>query len=58
MQVEDTLSFFGTGFQNKVLTVLMRDRAFLQQVHDILDPKYFSSESSQWITNDYIEVFW
>ena len=57
MQVEDTLSFFGTGFQNKVLTVLMRDRAFLQQVHDILDPKYFSSESSQWITKIILKYF-
>ena len=57
MQVEDTLSFFGTGFQNKVLTVLMRDRAFLQQVHDILDPKYFSSESSQWITKTILKYF-
>jgi replicative DNA helicase len=57
MQVEDTLSFFGTGFQNKVLTVLLRDRAFLQQVHDILDPKYFSSESSQWMAKAILKYF-
>ena len=54
---EDTLQFYGTGFQNKVLAVLLKDRAFLQQVHDIIDPKYFSSESSQWIAKTLLKYF-
>lgn len=53
----DTLQFYGTGFQNKVLAVLLKDRAFLQQVHDIIDPKYFSSESSQWLTKVLLKYF-
>lgn len=53
----DTLQFYGTGFQNKVLAVLIKDRVFLQQVHDIIDPKYFSSESSQWIARTLLKYF-
>ena len=53
----DTLQFYGTGFQNKVLAVLIKDRVFLQQVHDIIDPKYFSSESSQWIAKTILKYF-
>ena len=57
MQMEDTLSFYGSGFQNKVLSILMKDRAFLQQVHDIIDPKFFSSESAQWIARTTVDYF-
>ena len=53
----DTLQFYGTGFQNKVLAVLIKDRVFLQQVHGIIDPKYFSSESSQWIAKTILKYF-
>jgi hypothetical protein len=35
----------------------MKDRAFLQQIHDIIDPKYFSSDSSQWITKTTLAHF-
>lgn len=57
MQVQDTLQFYGTNFQNKVLAVLLKDRAFLQQVHDIIDPKYFSSDSSQWLVKVILKYF-
>jgi hypothetical protein len=57
MQTHDTLQFYGTGFQNKVLAVLMKDRVYLQQIHDIIDPKYFSSESAQWIAKTLLEYF-
>lgn len=57
MQVEDTLQFYGSAFQNKVLSVLIKDRPFLQQVHDIIDPRFFSSESAQWIAKTTLEYF-
>jgi len=57
MQEQDTLQFYGTGFQNKVLAILIKDRTFLQQIHDIIDPKYFSSESAQWIANTVLKYF-
>ena len=57
MQVEDTLQFYGSAFQNKVLALLMKDRPFLQQVHDIIDPKFFSSESAQWLASTALKYF-
>ena len=57
MQEQDTLQFYGAGFQNKVLAVLIKDRTFLSQIHDIIDPKYFSSESAQWITTTVLKYF-
>lgn len=57
MQVEDTLQFYGSAFQNKVLSVLLKDRPFLQQVHDIIDPRFFSSESAQWLAKTTLEYF-
>lgn len=54
---QDTLQFYGTNFQNKVLAILLKDRPFLQQVHDIIDPKYFSSESSQWLAKTIMKYF-
>ena len=57
MQVEDTLQFYGSAFQNKVLSILIKDRTFLQQVHDIIDPRFFSSESAQWLAKTTLEYF-
>jgi replicative DNA helicase len=57
MQTNDTLLFYGSSFQNKVLAVLLKDRPFLQQVHDIIDPKYFSSESAQWLGRTILTYF-
>ena len=49
MGIQDTFQLYGAGFQTKVLAVLIKDRIYLQQIHDILEPSYFSSESSQWV---------
>lgn len=57
MQIQDTLQLYGSSFQNKVLAILMKDRAFLQQVHDIIDPKFFSSDSGEWLANTIIQYF-
>jgi len=35
----------------------MKDRPFLQQVHDIIDPKFFSSESAQWLASTSLKYF-
>ena len=51
MGIQDTFQLYGSGFQNKLLAVLMKDRVYLQQIHDIIEPSYFSSEASQWIAS-------
>mgnify|MGYP003674786556 CR=1 FL=1 len=46
----DGLGKFGSSFQVKVLTSLLTDKTFIQQVFDILDPKFFDTEAKQWLT--------
>ena len=57
MGIQDTFQLYGTGFQNKLLAVLMKDRVYLQQIHDIIEPSYFSSESSQWIAKAIVDYY-
>ena len=45
----DRLTTFGFNFQIKVITSLLTDKSFLQQVSDILSPDYFESDANQWI---------
>ena len=45
----DKLSNFGHGFQVKIVSSLLTDKAFLQQVADILLPEFFESEANQWV---------
>lgn len=57
MGIRDTLQFYGNAFQTKVLSALLSDRAFLQQVSDILDVEYFSSDASKWIAKTILKYF-
>ena len=41
----DNFSKFGYSFQMKLMAALFTDKVFLQQILDILDPKYFESET-------------
>jgi len=45
----DRLDGYGYNFQIKIITCLLKDRMFLHQVSDVLNPSYFESEASSWI---------
>ena len=47
----DKLSTYGHNFQVKVISSLLTDRIFLQQVSDIMSPAYFESQANQWIVD-------
>jgi len=53
----DTLQRYGTAFQTKVLAVLMKDKPFLQQISDLLDPEYMNSDAGKWITKTILDYF-
>ena len=53
----DTFSKFGYSFQIKLIAALFKDRAFLQQICDILKPEFMESESNQWLIKVIIEYF-
>jgi len=43
------LSDFGYNFQIKLIAALLTDKNFLQQISDIIEPKFFDSEATQFI---------
>jgi len=53
----DKLSGYGHGFQIKTISALLTDKAYLQQVADILLPEFFESESNQWIVDTIVKYF-
>jgi len=53
----DTFSKFGYSFQIKLIAALFKDRAFLQQICDILKPEFMESESNQWLIKTIVDYF-
>ena len=53
----DKLSEYGYGFQVKVIAAMFTDRAFLQQIADIIQPDYFESDSNIWLLEIIIAHF-
>ena len=53
----DKLTNYGHGFQIKTISSLLSDKAFLQQVSDILLPEFFESEANQWIVETIVKYF-
>ena len=53
--MKDRLSSYGYAFQIKVITSLLTDKSFLQQISDILNPKYFESEANDWIVETILD---
>lgn len=55
--MSDKLSNYGYGFQVKTISSLLSNKAFLQQVSDILLPEFFESEANQWIVDTIVKYF-
>ena len=55
--MSDRLSEFGYTFQIKIITCLLKNKNFLQQVQDILDVSYFENESNQFLVSTINEYF-
>ena len=53
----DRLSSYGYSFQIKVITSLLVDKSFLQQISDIMISSYFESDASSWIIDTILEYF-
>ncbi len=43
----DNLAGFGSSFQTKVITSLLKDNKFIQQIGDILNPEMFDSDGNK-----------
>ena len=53
----DRLAEYGFTFQVKVIAAMFTDRAFLQQIADIIQPDYFESDSNIWLLEIIIAHF-
>lgn len=55
--MSDTFQYYGTSFQHKVISAMMSDRTFLQQINDILNPAYFSSDGAKWLVKEVLQYY-
>jgi replicative DNA helicase len=51
----DRLSSYGYAFQIKVITALLVDKSFLEQISDIMLSSYFESDANSWIIDTILE---
>ena len=56
--MREKLSEYGYSFQCKLIAALFKDRAFLQQIIDILEPSHFESEANTTIVEIIREYFY
>jgi replicative DNA helicase len=49
--MQDNLAEYGHTFQTKVISSLISDRGFLQQVSDLIEPAYFESQANNWLVD-------
>tara|TARA_R100000322_G_scaffold165090_1_gene130071 strand:- start:6474 stop:7832 length:1359 start_codon:yes stop_codon:yes gene_type:complete len=55
--MSNKLSEYGYSFQIKILTCLFTDKAFLQQIIDILESKFFENDANRFIVDIVKEYF-
>ena len=52
-----SLENYGIGFQTKVISGLLTDKPFLQNVNDILTDEYFSNTAQKWIVTQILDYY-
>jgi replicative DNA helicase len=54
----NTLNAYGSGFQIKVLSSLLKHKEFLQTINDVIEPEMFDSPASQWIVKEILRYYY
>lgn len=57
MSVLNTLNSYGSGFQIKVISSLLKHKEFLQNIIDVLDAEEFDNPSHKWIVKEVIKYY-
>jgi replicative DNA helicase len=52
-----SLENYGIGFQTKVISALLTDKPFLQNVNDVLTEEYFSNSAHKWIVDEILKYY-
>jgi len=58
MAVLSTLQSYGHGFQIKVLSSLLKNKEFIQNVNDVLDTNMFDSPAHKWIVAEALRYYY
>ena len=48
MADKNTFQLYGHSFQSKIIALLLTDKSYIEQIQDILEPKYFDNKANQW----------
>lgn len=48
---------YGIGFQTKVLSALLTDKPFLQNVNDVLTEDYFPNSAQKWVVEEILKYY-
>lgn len=57
MQGQDTLEKYGQGFQTKVIRALLTDVKLVDSLYEIINKKFFESESNKWIVETILDYY-
>jgi len=52
-----SLESYGISFQIKVISSLLTDKEFLNNVHDILNEEHFNNQGHKWIINEILSYY-
>jgi replicative DNA helicase len=52
-----SIESYGIGFQTKVISALLTDKPFLQNVNDILTEEYFPNVAQKWIAGEILKYY-
>ena len=57
MADKNTFQLYGHSFQSKIIALLLTDKSYIEQIQDILEPKYFDNKANQWLVKNIKEYF-
>lgn len=57
MEKTDNLKKFGIDFQQKCISALVSDKAFIERITDIIDYNFFETDALQWVCRETISYF-
>jgi len=57
MTALNKLSQYGSSFQVKVLTSLLKHKEFIQNIYDVLDPEYFDNPAHKWLVEEILRYY-
>lgn len=54
---KDTLSKYGSSFQTKVISALLKDVKLVDSLYEIIHTKFFESEANKWIVENILNYY-